>query len=229
MSTLEDRARAFAALGDPARLAIVEMLRDEDVPPHAIGAALGMPSNLLAHHLRVLEDAGLIRRHRSQGDARRSYVTLHEEALARLIAPEAPIRAARVVFVCTENSARSVLAEAIWRTRSDVDVTSAGTHPGSRINPLAVSTAERAHLELGRDRPQSIDGLIHQRDLVVSVCDSVNEELPQLPNQRLHWSVPDPARVGTRAAFNAALRELARRVDALAPRVVASPARSAMR
>jgi DNA-binding MarR family transcriptional regulator len=72
---------------------------------------LAMPSNLLAHHLRVLEAAGMITRHRSDGDKRRSYLRLVPGSLDSLARP--PARSARrVLFVCTANSARSHLAAA---------------------------------------------------------------------------------------------------------------------
>lgn len=220
MQTLEQRARSFAALGDPVRLTIIDLLHDQDLPPHALREAVGVASNLLAHHLRVLEEAGLITRQRSQGDGRRAYVSLRHDAVSALLPKSEPMRVHRVVFVCTENSARSILAEALWRSKSDIPVTSAGTHPGARINPRARTAAARAHVQIVRDVPQPLQGLIAPKDLVISVCDGVNEELDAMTNMRLHWSIPDPARVATDAAFNATVRELNRRIDALLERVV---------
>jgi len=72
---------------------------------------LAMPSNLLAHHLRVLEQAGVITRRRSEGDRRRTYLRLVPVTLDSLAAPPRPER--RVLFVCTANSARSHLAAAL--------------------------------------------------------------------------------------------------------------------
>jgi len=123
------------------------------------------------------------------------------------------------VFVCTQNSARSVLADALWREVSDVPSTSAGTHPADRINPRAVKAAARLDLTLAQDLPQSIDDVLRPDDVIVSVCDSVNEELGQMPNARIHWSIPDPARVGTDAAFTHAVDDLRTRITHLAPRV----------
>jgi len=101
-----------------------------------------MPSNLLAHHLRVLEAAGLLTRTRSEGDRRRSYLRLQLETLDRLLPP--PIATTpRVVFVCTANSARSQLAVALWQRASQVPAASAGTHPAARIHPGAVAAAAR--------------------------------------------------------------------------------------
>ncbi len=69
---LERRARVHAALGDVHRLQVVDLLATTDLSSSELGAALGIPSNLLAHHLRTLEDAGLLTRRRSEGDGRRT-------------------------------------------------------------------------------------------------------------------------------------------------------------
>jgi ArsR family transcriptional regulator, arsenate/arsenite/antimonite-responsive transcriptional repressor / arsenate reductase (thioredoxin) len=214
-----DRARVFAALGDPHRLGVVDLLQVQDLSPDALAAALEIPGNLLAHHLKVLESAGVITRTHSQNDRRRIYVQLADGAIDGLLPQPSMVAAGRVVFVCTHNSARSVLAEALWRDASDVPTTSAGTHPAERFNPSAISAAERLGLTVASRSPQSIDDVLQPDDVVVSVCDSVNEELGELPNRRFHWSVPDPARVGTDAAFAGAVDDLRTRVAHLSPRV----------
>ncbi|MFY9649983.1 metalloregulator ArsR/SmtB family transcription factor, partial [Trebonia sp.] len=118
-SELGRRAAMYAALADPARLRITDVLADGDASPSELAALVSMPSNLLAHHLRVLEDAGLVSRHRSEGDKRRTYLRLVPDALDVLAGP--PGRPAqRVLFVCTANSARSHLAAALWRRASAV-------------------------------------------------------------------------------------------------------------
>jgi len=213
------RARVFAALGDAHRLGVVDLLQVQDLSPDALAAALEIPGNLLAHHLKVLEAAGVITRTHSQNDKRRIYVQLVDDALEGLLLPPATMTAPRVVFVCTHNSARSVLAEALWRDVSDVPTTSAGTHPAERINPRAIKAADRLGLTVASRQPQSIEDILQPDDVVVSVCDSVNEDLGELPNRRFHWSVPDPARVGTDAAFASAVDDLRVRVAHLAPRV----------
>src|SRR5688572_21153047 len=106
-SSLEARARVHAALGDPARLAVVDTLGD--ATPGEIGQALGMPTNLVAHHLNVLQGCGLITRSRSEGDRPRTYVRLVPDPLANLT-PVVGWNVPRVEFVCTHNSARSQLA-----------------------------------------------------------------------------------------------------------------------
>ena len=183
---------------------------------------LAMPSNLLAHHLRVLEGEGLITRTRSEGDKRRSYLRLVSGAFDALT--PGPLRAAdRVVFVCTANSARSQLAAALWRRASGIPATSAGTHPGERIAPGALATAKRHRLPLRRVRPRPVDDADGPGDLLITVCDLAHEELGERAD--LHWSVPDPVRIGTAAAFDRAYDELTRRVGDLAPRL-AVPAAS---
>ena len=106
---MQVRARIHAALGDPARLAIVDALTLGDASPSEIGHELGMPTNLVAHHVKVLQDAGLIVRTRSEGDRRRTYLRLRPDALDHLT-PAGLGQVPRVVVVCTQNSARSQLA-----------------------------------------------------------------------------------------------------------------------
>lgn len=212
-----ERARRFAALGDPVRLGIVELLEVQDLSPQALAEALEVPSNLLAHHLRVLEEAGLVERHQSEGDRRRSYVHLCDDVLTTLLHPTRGRTARRVVFVCTGNSARSILAEALWNTQSTVPSTSAGTHPAPRIHPRTRPAARRAGLPLHRQTPQHVNEILREDDLVISVCDGVNEELCGLTNAHLHWSIPDPAAVDTDRAFDGAIEELRDRIERFAP------------
>ncbi|PRC57901.1 ArsR family transcriptional regulator, partial [Mycobacterium sp. ITM-2017-0098] len=81
--------------------------------PSELRELLSMPSNLMAHHLNVLEEAGLVRRSPSEADRRRTYLRLNVDALSVMI-PSSKRTAQRVVFVCTQNSARSQMAAAIW-------------------------------------------------------------------------------------------------------------------
>jgi protein-tyrosine-phosphatase len=180
---------------------------------------LAMPSNLLAHHLRVLEGTGLVTRHRSEGDRRRTYLRLVPGALDALAGP-ARASARRVVFVCTANSARSHLAAALWRRASTVPAVSAGTRPAARIDPGAVDAAGRHQLPLPRIRPRHISDVLDDGDLVVTVCDLAHEEIGGLA--AVHWSVPDPVPAGDPGSFDAALAELDRRVTRLAPRLAVS-------
>lgn len=213
------RVRTLAALADPIRLGVVDALQGQDLSPASLGAQLQVPGNLLAHHLGVLEQAGIITRRPSQHDRRRSYVQLVDGAFDGLLPQPGLLTAPRVVFVCTHNSARSVLAEALWRDVSEVPSASAGTCPAAQINPRALKAAERFGLTVKRQAPQSIDDVLRPDDVLVSVCDAVNEELGELANQRIHWSIADPASVGTDAAFVEVVRDLRHRTGNLAPRI----------
>jgi protein-tyrosine-phosphatase len=221
---LDWRVRIHAALGDPSRLAIVDALSFGDASPGEIAHQLGLPTNLVAHHVKVLADAGLLTRTRSEGDRRRTYLRLQPDALAALAPP--PLRAAgRVVFVCTHNSARSQLAAALWRQRTGQPVACAGTRPADRVHPRAIRIADRHGLHLDPAGTAHIAQVVRGGDLVVAVCDNAYEDLtghdgdagPARP--RLHWSVPDPVAVDTNAAFEATYTDLAGRIDRLAPAV----------
>jgi len=216
LAHLARRAAVHAALADQARLLITDTLAEGDASPSELGALLAMPSNLLAHHLHVLEQAGIIVRRRSEGDHRRSYLRL----VPGVLDPPAPAperTACRVLFVCTANSARSHLAAALWRQASRVPAASAGTHPAEAIAPGAIDAARRHQLPLPRRRPRPIGGTREDGDLVITVCDRAHEELGGVA--ALHWSVPDPVPAGDAASFDAALDELSRRVGQLAPRL----------
>jgi protein-tyrosine-phosphatase len=216
LSELGRRATVHAALADPARLAISDALGDGDASPSELGTLLNLPSNLLAHHLRTLEQAGVITRQRSEGDRRRTYLRLVPGALDGL-AGKPQRTAQRVLFVCTANSARSHLAAALWRRSSSIPAASAGTHPARTINPGAVEAAARHHLPLPRLRPRDIASVRDEGDLLVTVCDLAHEALGGQAD--LHWSVPDPVPAGDPDTFDAAVSELSRRVRLLAPRL----------
>ena len=213
------RVARFAALGDPVRLAITDLLHDDDLSPDSLIASLQIPGNLLAHHLKILTEVGLVTRTRSQADGRRTYLHLELDGFDDLLPTASTINTRRVVFVCTENSARSVMAEAIWRDVSSVPVSSAGTDPAYRINPRARTAIRRAGLLLEQREPRDLDEVLKPSDLIVSVCDAVNEKLVNRSNSRLHWSIADPARVGNDAAFAQTFDEIRGRVLALVPHV----------
>lgn len=219
--SLVERARVHAALGDPARLAIVEGLAIGDAAPGELAALLQMPTNLVAHHLKVLQDAGVVMRGRSEGDHRRTYVRLVPETLAQVAGPSVH-DVPRVVFVCTHNSARSQLAAAIWARRSHVPAVSAGTRPAERVHPRAAKVARRRGLDPGNWRTARVSDVVEPDDLVIAVCDIAYEQLPAEGRPRVHWSVPDPAPTNTDAAFEAAYDEIAGRIDRLAPMVAPS-------
>lgn len=212
--TFAGRVARYAALADPVRLRIVDLLTLGDVAPVELQGELGVSSSLLAHHLNQLEDAGLIARTRSEADRRRTYLRLMPDALEDLM-PSPALGVRRVVFVCTGNSARSQLAAALWQQASDVPASSAGTHPAESIEPGALAVAKRRGVNLQARAPRALDDVLGIDDFVVTVCDTAHEELGTAG--RLHWSVPDPVRVGTDAAFDAAFDAIAERVEGLTP------------
>lgn len=211
--SVDERAARHAALGDPVRLAIVDELSSSDRAPIELRRLLGLESNLLAHHLDVLEHVGLIERSRSSGDGRRRYVHLRRAGLDGL-APGRALAPGPALFVCSANSARSQLAATLWRRCTGQSATSAGTHPAPRVHPGAVAAAKRAGLDLTGAAPQALDAVADAPALVVTVCDQAHEEVASDDNW-LHWSIPDPVPVGTRAAFDATVAELTDRIRAV--------------
>jgi protein-tyrosine-phosphatase len=194
-------------------MAIVDELSTSDRASIELQRLVDVPSNLLAHHLDVLEGVGLISRSRSSGDGRRRYVHLHLDALGALT-PGLRRPAQRALFVCTHNSARSQLASALWTELTKQHADSAGTHPADRVHPGAVAAGRRAGLDLTRAHPRRLDEIRRRPALVVTVCDRAHEELDSEPTW-LHWSIPDPVPTPTRAAFDATVAELRGRISAL--------------
>ncbi|MDN4477410.1 helix-turn-helix domain-containing protein [Demequina sp. SYSU T00039] len=219
---MTDRLAQLAALADAHRLALVDVLAAGDLSPAELGRAVDLPSNLLAHHLRVLEDAGLVDRRRSDGDGRRAYLSLRWSPLvaaaiatpgapgvsqpAGRAAPDAPAhRPSRVLFVCTGNAARSPLAAAL-AAAAGVPAASAGVDPAASLHPGAVAELARHGLTPLADTPAPLDQVRAAGDLVITVCDRAHES----GAGAAHWSIPRPD--GTAEAF-------ARIVDQLTPRV----------
>ena len=211
------RASVYAALGEPARLAIIEELATSDRSPKELSARLVISSNLLAHHLEALERVGLISRSSSAGDGRRKYVRLTRESLGGVgvgVGVDVSGRTPRVrtmLFLCSQNSARSQLAAALWTARTGHRASSAGTRPAQQVHRRAVAAARRAGLSLADAVPSRIDS-IPPATQVVTVCDLVHEELEPEPDW-WHWSIPDPASADTAAAFDAVVAELDARIS----------------
>jgi protein-tyrosine-phosphatase/DNA-binding transcriptional ArsR family regulator len=211
---LAERARRHAALGDPIRLGIVEDLVSSDRTPMELQQRSGLASNLLAYHLDILEQAGMITRCQSSGDRRRRYICLRRSALPEPLTHAGTVPGA-ALFICTQNSARSPLAAALWQQLTAAPASSVGTHPAARIHRSAVAAGRRVGLDLATEHPRSLEDVVALPELVVTVCDRAHEELDPEPTW-LHWSVPDPVDVGTAAAFDATARELRDRITALA-------------
>jgi protein-tyrosine-phosphatase/DNA-binding transcriptional ArsR family regulator len=210
---LQRRAALHGALADVTRLRIVDLLAVSDRSATELGTALAIPSNLLAHHLKVLDSAGLLTRRRSEGDARRSYLSLngHNEWLLRdLGAGQTQVSASRIVFVCT----------AAWRRVSDIPATSAGTHPGESTHHGAIATAQRHDLDLPAITPRALGPTDLTNDLIVTVCDRAHEDLDG--RDWAHWSIPDPVPAGSDRAFDDALEAITTRVARLSAQVVST-------
>ena len=128
----------------------------------------------------------------------------------------------RVLFLCTGNSARSILAEALLPHLggSEYISYSAGSEPTGTVNPLAIETLEKHGVSIRDPRSKSWDEFVDAEpmDLIVTVCDqAAGEVCPIWPGQphTAHWGIPDPAAVDgsddeRRAAFEAAYEELER-------------------
>lgn len=217
MPELDRRVAVLSALAEANRLRIVDLLALGDLSSSEIQLMLGLRSNLVAHHLKVLERAGIVSRTRSEFDRRRTYIGLRPEVFD-MLAPSDVSVPRRVVFVCTANSARSQLAEAIWREAVDVPAASAGIRPGDAVNPGALAAATRHGLRIDPDaRPRGVAEVLTEGDLVITVCDDAHETLEGRDD--LHWSIPDPAAEGSPEAFDRAFSLIARRVHALVARL----------
>lgn len=131
----------------------------------------------------------------------------------------------RLLFLCTGNSARSQMAEAILnqKAKGRIKAESAGSRPAARVNPLALETLEHYSIAWNGHPPRSVDGLENEAwDFVITVCDKAKESCPVFPGQPMlaHWGMPDPAEVvgdeaTRRAAFREAFLLLSRRIDLL--------------
>jgi protein-tyrosine-phosphatase len=216
------RAAIHEALGEPVRLAIAELLVRGDAAPKDLAQAFDLPTNLLAHHLSVMERAGLIGRRRSEGDGRRTYVRLNLDVptvggLVGLTGPD-PLQVSRIVFVCTHNSARSQLAAAEWQRVSRVPAASAGTRPAARVHRRAIAVGRRHNLALSGRATAHIEDIVASDDLVIAVCDRAHEEMTGSSRSggSLHWSIPDPVRIDSDQAFEQAFSEISARVHRLA-------------
>lgn len=134
----------------------------------------------------------------------------------------------RILVLCTGNSARSQIAEALIATRGaerragHVTAASAGSRPAARVNPYAIEVLAAHGIAWNGKVPQSIDDIAGERfDLVITVCDNARDACPYFPGAaaQVHWGLPDPADAETpeaaREAFAATWDALSARVDAL--------------
>lgn len=138
-------------------------------------------------------------------------------------AGERPIR---VIFVCTGNSARSQMAEALLRHDGGprFEVVSAGVDPRG-VHPMTINALAKVGIDITGARSKSVGEFLGQRfDYVITVCDRARASCPVFPGgaETLHWGVEDPAEATGNdaqraAAFDTALRELASRIHAFLP------------
>ena len=129
----------------------------------------------------------------------------------------------RLLFLCTGNSARSQMAEAIlnWKSKGMFHAESAGSKPAARVNPYAIETLQEHGVPWAGHAPRSVDGLEREPwDFVITVCDRAKESCPFFPGQPMlaHWGMPDPAEVegderAKRKAFRDAFVLISRRID----------------
>lgn len=134
----------------------------------------------------------------------------------------------RVLVLCTGNSARSQIGEALFaergatRPQGRVEAASAGSRPATRVNPFAVEALAAHGIAWDGRVPQHVDAVLAQPyDLAITVCDNARDACPIFPNARahVHWGLPDPAEhtepAAARHAFAATFAALSARVDAL--------------
>jgi protein-tyrosine-phosphatase len=227
--------------GHPLRWRLLSELARSDRLVGELTGLVGEPQNLVSYHLGKLRDARLVSARRSDADRRDAYYTVDLARLGELLSaaggalhpglrlgPPAPRGArhdaARVLFLCTGNSARSQMAEALARARSGgaVEAHSAGSQP-KPMHPNAVRVMRDEHgLDLGGQAPKHLDVFAGQRfDCVISLCDRLREVCPEFPGrpETIHWSIPNPATGADDAAtyplFQRTAAELATRIGFL--------------
>jgi ArsR family transcriptional regulator, arsenate/arsenite/antimonite-responsive transcriptional repressor / arsenate reductase (thioredoxin) len=225
----------------PVRWRLLTALADSDYRVRELVARVDESQNLVSYHLRALRDGGLVTATRSSFDGRDSYYHLDVDRCANALtdsgaalhpalrhaAPLTPpveeLRSRRVtvLFVCTGNSARSPIAEALLRhqTAGHVIVTSAGSRPKPSLHPNTIRVLrETFDIDVSSQRPQHLDTLAGRTfDHVITLCDRAREACPEFPHHphRAHWSIPDPAAAGdTDPACYAAFQRVAADIDA---------------
>ena len=227
--------------GHPLRWRLLGELARSDRVVHELTELVGEPQNLVSYHLGKLRDGRLVSARRSSADRRDTYYGLDLTRIGallsaaggalhpglRLVPPsrdEARIGPVRVLFLCTGNSARSQMAEALVRARSGgaVEAHSAGSHPRP-LHPNAARVMRDGYgLDLADHAPRRLEVFADQRfDWVISLCDRVREVCPEFPRhpQTVHWSIANPATGEaddvTYPLFQATAAELARRLEFL--------------
>jgi protein-tyrosine-phosphatase/DNA-binding transcriptional ArsR family regulator len=235
-------APAFLQLaGHPLRWRLLGELSHSDRTVQELTGAVGEPQNLVSYHLAKLREGRLVSARRSAADRRDTYYGLDLTRVGRQLAAagaalhpglrlKPPSRGqfqlppSRVLFLCSGNSTRSQMAEALLRARSHgvVEALSAGSDP-KPIHPNAVRVMREAFgLDIAGQSPKSLTLFAGQQfDRVISLCDRVREVCPDFPGepQTLHWSLPNPATgeddAATYPLFQQTAAELSTRIDFL--------------
>ena len=238
--------------GHPVRWRLLSELAHSDRRVGELCELAGRRQNLVSYHLRRLRDGGLVSTRRSAADGRDTYYVLDLPRCGELLSragvslhpglASAPGVGARrgghsalasVLFLCTGNSARSQMAEALCEQLSGgaVSAVSAGSHP-KPLHGNAVRAMRARRIDLAGRRSKHLGQFAGRRfDYVISLCDRVREVCPEFPGtpQAIHWSVRDPAREPgtdsqTLPAFERTAAELCTRIDflieAIAPTTV---------
>lgn len=227
-------------VADPLRWELLAHLGLSDRRVAELVALSGKAQNLVSYHLKELRDGGLVSSRRSSADGRDTYYRLEAAWCGTLLGaasaalhpglavvpapPSVPRRKRRVLFLCTGNSARSQMAEALLEHHSGgtVEARSAGSHPKD-LHPLAVRVMAERGIDIAGRPTKHLDRFARSRfDRVVTLCDRVREVCPEFPGPAptAHWSMADPSAAGDGtdvvfAAFDAAADELDGRVALL--------------
>ena len=235
----------LALVADPLRWRLLTELATSDRRVGELTELVESPQSLVSYHLGQLRSGGLVRARRSSADGRDTYYRIDAARCAQLfgdasaslhpglrLVPAAPApagatarrRKPRVLFLCTGNSARSQMAEALVSVRSGgtVEGRSAGSHP-KPLHPNAVrAMAERGVDIAGRPTKHLSRFARNRFDHVVTLCDKVKEVCPEFPGRPplAHWSMPDPSAAGagsddSYAAFVRTADEIEERVGLL--------------
>jgi protein-tyrosine-phosphatase/DNA-binding transcriptional ArsR family regulator len=239
-------------LGHVIRWRLAQALSYSDRRVGELVEEVGERQNLVSYHLGLLRRGGVVSERRSSHDSRDVYYSLNlgglrdglDQALTglhpslrvpRLEAVPATTQGSpqpRLLFVCTGNSARSQLAEAIARdlARGAATVFSAGPKPAG-IHPMTLTVLKELGLPGDNLRSKSIDEVGSRFDFVITLCDVAREDCPPSQGEAdfMHWSLPDPAqsndsRRDLRQAFRRTAEELRRRITCLLPIVAATRA-----
>ncbi len=195
----------FQLAGHPLRWQLLSELAGSDRRVRELTGSLGQPQSLVSYHLRLLRGGDLVTMHRSSYDGRDAYYSLNLPRYGELLAATDAFRPARVVrpktirvlFLCTGNSARSQIAEAMAEHLSGgvIRAESAGSLPKA-LHANAVRVMRDRGIDISGNRTKPLTIFSRRRfDYVISLCDRVREVCPEFPGEpaTTHWSVVDPA------------------------------------